>query len=583
MTQESKYTKEVYDAYIDFFPQGWIDNLDWSANNKRASFSTGRELIQKFELCLFINYAKLVLSADYFINDTANISLLNDATIVEDIVLDDSNDYKRQIQERFVLLCEEIRSFNIMLRYHINFTENRFKPHSKETIINALTDKFEGLSALFKLICDSCWADYEYSYNIAYIRQIIIYLEHLKHVSEKQPKDIKDILSATSEKLTILLGKLSLFSENKELSYRFDLQDFRIALNSQNQFDQTDFRSQLLKYIDVNQITQEEIHEWQEDVRNNEASLWKSLFLMRYYSKKTKSKQQIDNLIKDFERHINENSEIDMNLVDKYSCSLAKNYMYNSRFSFLCQCDTDYSFDNLKSDLDNIEAIQNDTLIYNYHPYQKAIEYLLEKLSKIVGNGGDTESANRYLDYLNYCFTKFKTNIGWCKYYQPYYIQSRYKYSTILLGPEKNIAVFCPSSFCRPLKFVELDEKIVQFNNEISFMNYQVKHLSERVEWQEAKDKVEKLERKNLETMGLFVTITTFLVGILSIFIGNNNVSIFTKIEYVSVLGLILLLFVCVGYFAISDKIKKSKPWIFGSMTVILLITIIIAYCKSIF
>lgn len=107
--------------------------------------------------------------------------------------------------------------------------------------------------------------------------------------------------------------------------------------------------------------------------------------------------------------------------------------------------------------------------------------------------------------------------------------------------------------------------------------------MSERVEWQEAKDKVEKLERKNLETMGLFVTITTFLVGILSIFIGNNNVSIFTKIEYVSVLGLILLLFVCVGYFAISDKIKKSKPWIFGSMTVILLITIIIAYCKSIF
>ena len=49
MTQESKYTKEVYDAYIDFFPQGWIDNLNGAANNKRASFSTGRDLIQKFE------------------------------------------------------------------------------------------------------------------------------------------------------------------------------------------------------------------------------------------------------------------------------------------------------------------------------------------------------------------------------------------------------------------------------------------------------------------------------------------------------------------------------------------------------
>ena len=56
-----------------------------------------------------------------------------------------------------------------------------------------------------------------------------------------------------------------------------------------------------------------------------------------------------------------------------------------------------------------------------------------------------------------------------------------------------------------------------------------------------------------------------FLVGLLSIFIGNDgNVSIFTKMEYVTALGLILLLFVCVGYFMVSDIKEKWKPFIFG-------------------
>lgn len=116
----------------------------------------------------------------------------------------------------------------------------------------------------------------------------------------------------------------------------------------------------------------------------------------------------------------------------------------------------------------------------------------------------------------------------------------------------------------------------------MSFLNYQVKHLPDRVEWQEAKDKVDRLERKNLETMGLFVTITTFLVGLLAIFIGNNEkVSIFNKLEYTSVLGMILMLFVCLGYFVVTDRINRKRSWFFGVFAFLLVIAIIVAYCKS--
>lgn len=579
--EESKYTKEVFNLFSKSFPQGWIDGLSWKQKDERLSLSKGVKSIREFEICIFVNYSKLILSADYFIHSTGSISQLDSATVTDDILIDGS-DNKKGLQERFVNLCDEIRVFNKILKYHINATENQFKPHAKGTIINALTDTFDGLSSLFKLICDSCWLEFVFAYNEDYIRQLIINLEHLKFVSSKQSGEIKEIVEATIEKISILLGKLSAFSENKELAYRFDLQEYRISLTSLSLLGQEDFRSHLLKFIDVEQISKEEIYEWQQEAHQTTASLWKFIFLMRYYAKKTKSKQQIDNLITEFERHNTESLREDLNIVDRYACCLAQNYMYNSRFSFLCKDENgDYSFESMKNDLERIDAIQNETLIFNYHPYQKAIEFLMKKLPKIINNSKDIKKAEEYLDFLKKCFVKFKSNVGWCKEHQPYYIQSHYSSSTIKVG---NIDVFCPSSFCRPLKFKEIDEKAVQFRNDIAFLNYQVEHMDDRIEWLEAKERVEKLERKNLETMGLFVTITTFLVGILSIFIGNKeSVSIFNKLEYTSVLGMVLMLFVCIGYFAITDKIetKKFHPWFFGIFALLLAAAIIIAFSKS--
>lgn len=577
--EESEYTKIVFDSFDKNFPQGWIEDLNWDQASEDDSLNTGIKLIREFEICIFANYSKLILSADYFVHSTEKISCL-DSAIVTDEIFFAENDKKNLLLKEFIQLCDEIRHYNLMLKYHINATENKFKTHVKGTIINALTDSFSGMAVLFKLVCNSCWLEYVFAYHEDYIRKVIVNTEHLKYLSSKYSGEIKTIIDATIDKLTIVLGKLSFFSENKELAYRFDLQEYRIALTSLSQYEQEDFRSYLQKYIDVNKITQEEIYNWQNDAHKQDSSLWKFIFLMRYYTKKTKSGQQIDHLLEEFERHNTESLQLDLNLVDRYSSSLARNYMYNSRFSFKCK-NVHYSFEEMKKDLEEIETIQNDTLVFNYHPYQKAIEFIIEKLSEIVADIKDVKMAEEYLSFLKLCFVKFKNNVGWCKEHQPYYIQSRYKFSTITV---RDIPVFCPSSFCRPLKFKEIDEKVIQFNNELSFLNYQVKHLPDRVEWQEAKARVERLERKNLETMSLFMTFTTFLVGMLAIFIGNKeDVSIFSKLEYTSVLGMVMMLFVCLGYFVVTDNIHKKRSWFFGFFAVVLIIAIIIAYCKSYF
>lgn len=151
---------------------------------------------------------------------------------------------------------------------------------------------------------------------------------------------------------------------------------------------------------------------------------------------------------------------------------------------------------------------------------------------------------------------------------QPYFLQLRYNFSTIHKKGEKEedtIDFFYPSSFCRPLRFAHLEKQILNFSHDIAFLKYEVKHHAERVELIDAKKKIDTFEKKNLEYIGLTTSAMAFLVGLLSIFIGNDgSVSIFTKMEYVTALGLILLLFVCVGYFMVSDIKEKWKPFIFG-------------------
>ena len=76
--------------------------------------------------------------------------------------------------------------------------------------------------------------------------------------------------------------------------------------------------------------------------------------------------------------------------------------------------------------------------------------------------------------------------------------------------------------------------------------------------------------------MGVFITLTTFLVGLLSIFIGNNGgVSIFEKMEYVIALGLILIVFISLGYFVVSEKYSAIKAVIFALLLLLGILSLV--------
>ena len=236
--------------------------------------------------------------------------------------------------------------------------------------------------------------------------------------------------------------------------------------------------------------------------------------------------------------------------------------MYNSRFSFLCQHEKDYTYELMKVDLQKIESIQAQTLIYNYHPYQTALNYVIKEIESKLSHVQFEDISQLVCDLKKY-YKKFKTNVAWCKKCQPYLVQLRYNFSSVKFD-DCDFKTYCPSSFCRPLRFKDLDEDIISYASKIAFLENESKNQNNRKLILDAKSKIDNMERKNMEQMGLFITITTFLVGLLSIFIGNDgSVSIIEKMHYVIALGCILTVFVCVGYFAVRDKYDTKKSCLF--------------------
>lgn len=573
--EESKYAKAILDEFKQEFPVGWIDQLDWS-KNKNQQLRTGIAKIVGFQIKLFENLSKLILSGNQLISKTNSLEeLLNLST--EDIVPEEGKSLKSRLQTRYADLLIDIHDSLYLVKYHKDLTEDRYKSQNANVLVRAIPFKGnrENRSDYVSLlddICQACWAEFIFSYNENYISDLLMLREKLIGCKKGKAGIVNTILDVTINKVNFLLGKLSVFSKEKRITYNFDFHENTISLPENNQYVEDDFRGYFLDFMDVERISPKKILSWQEESQEDNIKMWHLVFLMRYYVKKTKSREQIDNLISLFEQHYKDNSKDKLeNIVNKFACRSGRNYMYNSRFSYYCQSNKNYSFNQMKSDLAEIERIQNETFIFNYHPYQKAIEFTKKHLAKCISQNESTEVIENILFFLKESFDKFKNNIEWCKANQPYLMQLRFNFATI---KDQGLDVFYPSTFCRPLRFQKLDESIQQITNDITSLDYLVSHHSDRLEFMETKGKIDNMEKKNLEIMSLVISATTFLVGLLSIFIGNSDVSIFTKMEYVTALGLILLLFDCFGYFMLSDLVKKYKAYICGFLTALFIFMI---------
>lgn len=578
--EESKFSQSIFDKFMSDFPEGWIELLDWSDGEKKKSLVAGVTKIKSFVPFLFSNASKLVLSGDFLVGD---INKLTDIDSMIEKGLQDSVPDDKRFQTKLMIAYSDML-YNMhdaikMLRYHVSLVKDRLGVQSKSLVFSAIflgevdRSKNEYIE-LFDLVCDVCFMEYRFSYDENYIQKLLVIKEIFEKKYKEKSDEIKAIIDACLTKVELLLSKLSIFSKQKQITYNYNFELKIITLSDPEKYQSNDFRHLYLKYMDPSRLDYSQIMEWQKNSYKKDVAMWQLAFLMRYYTKITKSQEQIDSLISLGEKHHLEYIKgKEHNLINDCADRSFRNYMYNSRLSFILGNNKGLNLQKVEKEIAKIESIQNETFIFNYHPYQKVVEYLCAKIDDLLKEDTIVRDIEAYNSLLQKCYCKLKENYEWCKHHQPYLMQLRYNFSTIK-DEANDIKIFCPSSFCRPLRFEVLKERIEQLNIKVSMLDYQVRHIDEHRDLIRAKNKIESMERKNLEQMGLFASVTTFLVGLLSIFIGNTNTSIADKMGYVIALGLILLSFVCLGYFLVSERFKKAKPWIFGIVGILFLIAL---------
>lgn len=563
---ESKYTQTVLDKFNTTFPDNWIENLNWS-NSAKMAFAEGIQTIDHFREDTVVQLSKLVLSGDHLLNETFSLNglLTKINGLIEDVV------FKKVLKVKLIFeyqsMLKDLIDIIRLVKNHIEQTKKKYLPDNLVISANFFTyqdrNNRHKMVNLMSLICESCDVEYSFSYNELYINNLLLLRQYLLDERQKQNGELSQILLAVLTKVELLLSKLSAFFDNKKISYYHDWKLETIELDCPDKYPKEDFRFLFQKYLEPSSLDNITILEWQQDSLQQDVSMWKLAFLMRYYTKCTNSIEQIDNLLRLAIHHHDEYERgNEHNVVNDCASRSFLNYMYNSRFSFLCQHEKDYTYELMKVDLQKIESIQAQTLIYNYHPYQTALNYVIKEIESKLSHVQFEDISQLVCDLKKY-YKKFKTNVAWCKKYQPYLVQLRYNFSSVKFD-DCDFKTYCPSSFCRPLRFKDLDEDIISYASKIAFLENESKNQNNRKLILDAKSKIDNMERKNMEQMGLFITITTFLVGLLSIFIGNDgSVSIIEKMHYVIALGCILTVFVCVGYFAVRDKYDTKKSCLF--------------------
>lgn len=288
------------------------------------------------------------------------------------------------------------------------------------------------------------------------------------------------------------------------------------------------------------------------------------ILLMKYYKDhKDTIEQQVQNLIAEFD-HVYTRilPQFSNRRFDVYALNTLKNYMYNCRLSF--RMNHNYTYEKLCSDMIEIEQIQRITHIKNFYPFKKAIAFLIKDIRNDFNNVSYSENtlAQKY-QALNDYIHKFETAIHWCKEQHFYPVQLLYN-ECLKKDNNSGLIVFMPSSFSRPINYNKLEDELKQYKSEFGLMKGELNLQKEKARIELLKNEIDASKKSNIEILGLFTAVITFLFGCVNIFSGTNNtiISLSEQILHIMCLGIILLLFVSAIYILTIRRENELKNYL---------------------
>ena len=590
------FLKECIQSYNRIIAPNWIENYSWKENPK-VDLMNGLLRLQQFNYSFFVLFCKSVLSGEYIKYPKHVQKLIED---FEEILA-----HENAIPDSETVNEEEVSRFKQELYKEYNSTENWIKDSllhyrglfstvvekiqlaEHKYIFNASSrydhyDSSHILSDIVRYIIPVCKMDHSLYYDKESITDLILKREELlKGGKASQDNEVGLIYQAVLDKCSFLLKKLLFISGKSEYSLDFK----KYTIDETNIEAKTfDWLIKRFDFLHKDIEDDDKIRLWQNKCSTNNIRTSEIIMLMKHYKKRGGSLNQIDNLISYFDDTLYSklNHVFIKDKFNTHALKTIKNYLYNSRFSFKIK-QKKYSYKDLLKDMEVIENIQKETSIKNFYPYRKAIQFLMGDIDNDLKNiPSHTELFDEKISLLEEYIKSFEDNLKWCYNINFYPFQLPFnecgvKYDSL------NIFIFIPSSFSRPIGYVSLRDELIDIKTKFSFLKNKRDFIEENINIENIKQEVRKNEKKYMEILGVFMTVSAFLFGTIDFLSQGLGKEILTT--SVLAFGVLLLLFNSSLYFI---TMQRENHWIdyvmnprfvFSFITFVLYIVILIKTC----
>ena len=582
----NSYVKKCVRQYKKDFQDDWIERLDWSSIQKaEESFSLAQTQINNFIIFCFVNIAKSLLSGEYIVNRKKFTEakyhfeqyLDQDLTCpVEPELETHIIDLKIKLYELYGLLVTNLKELFYKYTAFVVSVDEKLDYSQTIYLLKGYTENtrfirsFRFFRVLRNILIPLCEYEHYLEFSDDFRKKVAQCVEELYLIKNTESnQEVLEVIEFALYKANFILKKLI----RKESS-------FHILINYEKKIITRDSIQNLPKQIARFFRFYENVHEdepydrvemqaIQIKVGNKNGSLLDMALLMDYYCSIKLSMSQIDNLLKDFEHayrslfHKTFHYEF-----DNHALATLRNYMYNCRLSYRLQ-QKDYTLNELELDMKDIESLQLETLVNNFYPFKKALEYL-ESLLKSKIKSRDIFFDYQYaIDLFSRYLSKLDNNIEWCESHKFYPIQLGFKECLVDV---EGFKLILPSSITRPIDYKRLRECQSQLHASLEYFKTSQIYIKDREDTEAIKEELKGVEKRYFEIGGILIGVVTFLFGTINIFT-QSQASPSAMFYSVLGLGIILLIFACVTVL-VSELIGSRKPnkfrvWIFSILIII--------------
>ena len=561
------------------FPIDWLDRYDWEHLTEQE-LVLFYDKINKYAEEAFIEIAKSILSGEYLIrpNIIDVLDKLQD-NFCQEPPVDRTNLYKSNIWDSY----EEVSS---LLRYNIKRykqfiarLDNRYAHSIPRFIFSEFTKsshkgKNHQMADYFDVLFDIVGFDYMLSVDKESIRTLILHHSRINDLAESSFDDeLKRVLGVLDQKALFLLKKLMIEGTN-EFDYLIEskLQHFNTSSCRIGFF--SDFDTSFEFYRRKEYTEDSFVRDLYQKSSEGKLRIGQMALLMKCYKDLSDTTLiQIDNLIKDFDKKFEKLfKQHNSRKYDTYALRTLKNYMYNCRLSYKIS-KTDYKFEFLENDMQEIMNIQKATRIMNFYPYQKAIEFIITIVEK--DKELSRQTVESYLSRMDFYIRKCEEAINWCE--EQHFIPIQNVYNESLSKVDGFGVVLVPSTFCRPINYDKRRHILSAHKTHALFLRNELSLREEREEIRAIQQQIDKSHWKNIELLSIFTAIITFLFGTVSFMSNGTSITITQQIYNIVAIGVVLLLFVSAISIVTMQRERKHADYWKHPRLYFLLLSIIIS------